>query len=236
MGSRRRYELKGFSLVELLVVVSIIMILLGILMPMLTQAKHTANRVKCADHLKQIGSGLVMYTSDNDGFLPPLRFGSENSSLWYPNLLAEGDYLPVNNWRDEASGDVRSGVWLCPGANGISASAATDQGGGYAVNSDHMMMVDDSILISSVARSTRTWLIGDAVHNAAAAGNPLATTLNVRCPECDPWPSEARSESLVDRADPRHANFANVGFVDHHVETRTYPSLQANDMNVFLHE
>lgn len=67
---RRSRRLKGFTLVELLVVVAIIALLIGMLMPVLSKARRHAARVACMANLRQLGLALVAYAGENGGYLP----------------------------------------------------------------------------------------------------------------------------------------------------------------------
>jgi prepilin-type N-terminal cleavage/methylation domain-containing protein len=66
MNSRQ----KGFTLVELLVVIGIIALLIGIILPALTKARESANRTACMSNMRQIATGWLMYAHDNRGTLP----------------------------------------------------------------------------------------------------------------------------------------------------------------------
>jgi len=63
---------RGFTLVEFLVVISIVVLLTGILMPSLARARDAADRMRCANNLRQIGGALVGYLDDSADRLPTL--------------------------------------------------------------------------------------------------------------------------------------------------------------------
>ncbi len=60
----------GFTLIELMVVIGIVVLLLALLMPAIQRVREAANRTVCVNHLSQIGKAILAFQAENDGAYP----------------------------------------------------------------------------------------------------------------------------------------------------------------------
>lgn len=98
--SSSRRSITGFTLIELLVVVAIIAILIGILLPALGKARASAWQTKGLAMQKQLATGLITYSSSNEGYFPCMNTTGHKlkAAEATPALLKTRGDLPVQAW------------------------------------------------------------------------------------------------------------------------------------------
>lgn len=206
---------RGFTLVELLVVVGIIAVLLSIILPSLIGATRAARTMICMNQLKQIGTATAIYAEANDDYLPFSTHSalSKRAMPWgyalmpylgYPETVTSGpDWESLFNGLYRCPEDERRREWS------------------YGKNVWFELTPPESGEIEGKAN-------GPVYHRLPDIRHPSRTILI----------AELASGSMADHvmahfwhfgashevAHQRHGSTSNYLFVDTHVETRSFES------------
>lgn len=119
---RCRHGMEYFTLIELLIVISIIAILAGLLLPTLKKAKDKAQSLVCQNNLKQISTGMFNYIDSYNGYFPnrtlitAANIAQSPIRNWYHKLhtgnFLHGQGQPCYNGFSESRG-----IYYCPSGN-----------------------------------------------------------------------------------------------------------------------
>jgi len=138
---------RGFTLIELLVVIAIIAILAAILFPVFSAARERGKMAKCQGHMKQLGTAVQMYISDNSERMP-----------WQAHHVGPSDALGTGastpNWAASLFRYVKSRtIFRCP-------------------SSVSRMTMKDPAPIPEIVPTDRTQI--SYMFNGIAIGKPLS--------------------------------------------------------------
>jgi prepilin-type N-terminal cleavage/methylation domain-containing protein len=134
---------KGFTLVELLVVIAVIALLAGILMPALAMERQLAYRLDCGRNLACIGKAMLIYCKDHDDKMPKAGGRTSMYSPAIPNWRGASRQAAFNLAADGSGGaanitscfyllikysEVTPKSFLCTGDSGVTEFKASDHG------------------------------------------------------------------------------------------------------------
>jgi prepilin-type N-terminal cleavage/methylation domain-containing protein/prepilin-type processing-associated H-X9-DG protein len=184
---------RGFTLVELMVVIAIISILVAMLLPSFQRFHAESRRVRCGTQLDQIGNAFIAYSDNNKDYYPWLLatrsamvYGGRGGS--YPGYRAIDGYGPKQRALNQYVGLTRAvpdnadvPVFRCPDDKGAkvwdpnSVTTYLDVGTSYAFNGWASISGVDTLRgrrQRQVRRPTLTILAGDhTIHNFVGNGN-----------------------------------------------------------------
>ncbi|OQA88969.1 MAG: hypothetical protein BWY31_00154 [Lentisphaerae bacterium ADurb.Bin242] len=101
-----------FTLIELLIVISIIAILTGMLLPALNKTREKARSIQCISQLKQVYFGLRQYANDDKGEWTPYGLGTDSWVEWRRSYALILNYYGYIQGRNKTT--RKSLVFECP--------------------------------------------------------------------------------------------------------------------------
>jgi prepilin-type N-terminal cleavage/methylation domain-containing protein/prepilin-type processing-associated H-X9-DG protein len=238
----------GFSLIELLVVISTVSILMAVLMPAITGARQQARAVTCRSNLRQLVLANIEYSNDNDGFFVPAA-----EDLWFsfPGTTQAGYY----RWHGKRNGpneqfDPLKGLLAyylgdgkikeCPQRVDFTKDQAGDINfelgcGGYGYNMAYIgsrlampgamnpnLRYAQTIRVAEIKKPDATLMFADtAFYQKDNQNNWYLIEYSFAEP-----PFVVSGGRIYERSNPspsihfRHRGMTNVGWADGHIEPR----------------
>ena len=224
----------AFTLVELLVVISIIGLLAAMLLPALTKAKGRALGINCVSNVKQVSMASKLYTDDCGGHFAPLYVSRASDPNWAAQFPYNSNTFVVQKagsiwWQDTlrlSKYAPSANVFSCPAlqspataAAGGSVSANQNLGIGYNYN-EMGCIWPNSWNENQVDKPSDCLIYADAAgvttNSASLSADAWVEVPNTGC-SFFRSPSDTFWYPVGDaRALPRHQGRVNAGFVDGH--------------------
>ncbi len=213
---------RAFTVVEMLVAISIIGILVALLVPGAGRLIDQANQTKCSGNLRQLHTALVSYAADNKGFFPIALDERDGSSPWL-TYLNSGGYLP--GFVKDTMTPSRYFMY-CPSSTVRSKNKAEAIRGNYGINMSiagrNRINGKDNprVPVSAIVSPSKKFLLMDAGGYMVQAGQEtggdgelmyipgLAANQNIT------WIERCEKDAV----EGRHRGTINVLMVDGHVE------------------
>lgn len=182
---RVHFHSHAWTLLELLVVISIIALLTGLILPGLGRAKARSKTVVCLNNLRQWALGQQLYAGDNEDYLVPEGDPSPDRGVlrngWYvllPRQLGLEPPYDSQPWRTNPAAAVSSSSWICPSntnrSNGLNLFH-------YCLNqhADGSGELDRPIRLGGVANpSVVVWMFDNGRRAAVAQQNNVHPNLH----------------------------------------------------------
>ena len=195
---------KGFTLMEVFVVIATVSVLFGIIMCVIFKCKEASQAVTCASNLRQIATGMRLYSTDHDEAFP-MSWDPSTNLTWAQVLTGSRGVTPYADPK----------LFKCPALNGVSAIS-------YGMTSLSLWYPtlrrtdSDNRFFTQTLRRPSGWPLVLEADNIVVydLSNPIATA-----------PSDSRFAA-------RHNGHADVLMTDGHVEQAQYGDTQWSQANL----
>lgn len=227
------YQRRGFSLVELLVVIAVIAILTGLLLPALNKARDRVRAIHCVSNLKQCGIGMLSYANDNNDLIM-ISWNYSSTLRWNYFLLNE--HAVSEAGRNYSTKYIAPQSMICPAAAPFSLiqSPSTSRqdvlnyayGGNISVadlqrcmtpppeeNTSYICLIPGKIPVAEKVLGRKIFLLTEGCYKGDGAPRPQRNVVGT-----------ASDNYRVNLAHGDSA--ANVLLVDGHVESSTRTRLR----------
>jgi prepilin-type N-terminal cleavage/methylation domain-containing protein/prepilin-type processing-associated H-X9-DG protein len=215
---------RGFTLVEVLIVVAVIVIITAILLPVFARVRENGRKATCASNLKQLGLAWQMYADDSDG--KPMPFANSvggNSQFWTGLVLRDSD---ENSGVERNTGLLHpwlknDQIYLCPSWAKDSSTSSFAEAGvqGYGYNSAVFRSQTDRDSnrikhLAAIEKPAEMVVFADAVSiSGIILGKPeLISSLTISAPS-----------SFLPTFHGRHNGMGNVLWADGHPRRGSLP-------------
>jgi prepilin-type N-terminal cleavage/methylation domain-containing protein/prepilin-type processing-associated H-X9-DG protein len=241
LDRQTRRARRGFTLLELLVVIGVIAILAAMLLPVLSSAKKRADQAACINDMKQLGMGMRMYIDDNHDVFPGMAsqhsgFQTADWIYWrtnaaYPQVQQSPIVLALANTTAklfrcpldaddsarfaEGATDPTDGPYLY--SYSLTSYNLTTDGNGNQANpgmsSNFAGGAHLPFSLGSVRNPAGKIMLAEEVASDSGSDNPTGASVinDGRWMPQDPDPLTAR-----------HGGKADVTFADFHVDAETW--------------
>ena len=139
MRHRNRSPRSGFTILELLVVISIISVLMALILPAIQNARSAARLLQCKNNVKNVSLGIIGYSTTPNGFNPSVFSPRDGqSAVWTTEILPHIDARSVADRLDiTMPPDIHLSVLVCPDDE---ANQQISRGLSYVVNVGYGLM------------------------------------------------------------------------------------------------
>jgi prepilin-type N-terminal cleavage/methylation domain-containing protein/prepilin-type processing-associated H-X9-DG protein len=246
----------GFTYIELLVCIALIVIIISILLPTRTRCGEGSGRVKCASNLRQIGQAILLYSNDNRGAYPRTRASSladgapDPIPVWATGAAATQPFAPDGPAENDVTAalflllrtqDITSEVFTCPQSDQEKDTYGRTDGTGMPIQRSNFTDVKKNLSYSyqNPYPSSKAIGAGFKLNNAIGAEFAVAADKN-------PGTAGGESDNVLfptatsSAKDMKRANTANhdrdgqnILYGDGHVAWESNPFVGVNRDNIW---